>query len=56
MDARRLPTLLPARPSAGQGGTARRERTPLLDVSEVKARRKKKTTHTQAPKARSDRG
>lgn len=40
MDARRLPTFLPARPSAGQGGTARRERTRLHDVSEVKTRTK----------------
>lgn len=40
VDARRLPALLPARPSAGQSGTARRERTPLLDVSEVTTRAK----------------
>lgn len=35
LDARRLPTLALARPSAGQSGTARGERTPLHDVSDV---------------------
>lgn len=43
MDACCLPAFLPTRPSAGQGGTARREWTPLHDVSEVKTRTKKKT-------------
>lgn len=46
VDARRLPTLLPARPSAGQSGTARRERTPLLDVSEVTTRAKEPQSGT----------
>lgn len=40
MDARRLPTFIPTRPSAGQSGTARRERTPLHDVSKVTTRTK----------------
>lgn len=34
LDARRLPTLTPARPAAGQGGAARGERTPVHHVSE----------------------
>lgn len=41
MDACCLPTLLPARPSAGQSGTARRERTPLHDVSKVNKDKKR---------------
>lgn len=42
LDARCLPTFLPACPSAGQSGTARRERTALHDVSKVKTRTKTK--------------
>lgn len=49
MDARRLPTFLPARPSAGQSGTARRERTPLHDVSKVKTRVKTKRRFERRP-------
>lgn len=49
MDARCLPTFLPARPSAGQSGTARRERTPLHDVSKVKTRTKTKWSFERHP-------
>lgn len=35
MDARCLPAFISARPSAGQSGTARRERTPLQHVSRM---------------------
>lgn len=49
LDARRLPALALARPSAGQSGTARGERAPLHDVSDVTDKVSLARNHTSPP-------